>query len=252
MKVKFIASDLNYSIDSICSFYDETEGNFFIESLFMLYPQIDKKEYASLKSGKEKRAFLKPILSEIYHSNKNNIEAKALVYQAYWDENKNVVQKGLEKVFSIDMDGLFNAIEARVGINPVSPRYLNENAFDIIHLYSHKGAIIVSLHEIIHLVWFYVWNQHFNDDISEYENPHLKWIFSEIVPDMIMHKAGLGFLNPENKPTIYPYFNEITIGGVKILDILDETIRKNNISDFMKKGYAIFIENEEKIRNAMN
>ena len=44
---------------------------------------------------------------------------------------------------------------------------------------SEKGAIGSAIHEIIHFVWFYVWNQTFADSYEEYETLSLKWILSD-------------------------------------------------------------------------
>jgi len=55
MILNFIASDSSYNLKSICSFQQETEGEFFRESLFMLYPNIDKDTYSSLESKEEKK-----------------------------------------------------------------------------------------------------------------------------------------------------------------------------------------------------
>ncbi len=54
----------------------------------------------------------------------------------------------------------------------------------------------VTLHEIIHFVWFHVWNQEFRDSYEEYERPSLKWILSEMVVESIMTDPRPSELNP--------------------------------------------------------
>ena len=44
-----------------------------------------------------------------------------------------------------------------MSFNPISPRYLDEQAFDVFWLNSERGALGMALHEIIHFVWFRVW-----------------------------------------------------------------------------------------------
>lgn len=251
MILNFIASDSSYNLKSICSFQEETEGEFFRESLFMLYPNIDKDTYSSLESKEEKSEFLIPYLTDIYNGNVRKIKDKSCSYQKYWNNNQGDIQRGLETVFETSLSNIFNDMQARVGINPAGPRYLNEKAFEIIHLYSPQGAALISLHEIIHFIWFHVWQKHFKDSSDEYENPHLKWVFSEMVPDMIMKKAGLQFLNPQNKETIYPYFNEIRIHSELILDVLNKLFQENDIIYFMEKGLEICMHNEKAIRAVM-
>jgi len=75
---------------------------------------------------------------------------------------------------------------------------------------SERGAIGVVLHEIIHIVWFYVWNKIYGDSFDEYERPSLKWILSEMVVETIKSDERLSSINPyyprENGGCIYPCF----------------------------------------------
>ena len=61
-------------------------------------------------------------------------------------------------------------------MNPICPRFLKERFFDVFYKNSEYGALGMSIHEMIHYVWFYVWNRLFNDSYDEYETPSLKWI----------------------------------------------------------------------------
>lgn len=76
---------------------------------------------------------------------------------------------------------------------------------------SDKGAIGSAIHEIIHFVWFYVWNQTFADSYEEYETPSLKWILSEMIVESVMYQ-------------------------------------KQPIREFMKNSYAYCEEHEKEIR----
>jgi hypothetical protein len=41
-----------------------------------------------------------------------------------------------------------------------------EHSFDIFYLNSEEGAIGEAIHEMIHFVWFYVWNKTFGDSYA--------------------------------------------------------------------------------------
>jgi len=101
-------------------------------------------------------------------------------------------------------------------MSPIAPRYLQERYFDVFYLNSEKGAIGSSIHEIIHFVWFYVWNQVFGDSYEEYERPSLKWILSEMAVESIMKDPRLSSINPyfprEEGGCIYPYFFDLRQG----------------------------------------
>lgn len=109
------------------------------------------------------------------------------------------------------------------------------------------------LHEIIHFVWFYVWNRLFRDSYDEYERPFLKWILSEMVVESVMRDERLSSINPyfprEQGGCVYPYFFDMKAGGVLILDTLDEMYRAQTIEEFMKNSYAYCQVHEAEIRD---
>lgn len=111
----------------------------------------------------------------------------------------------------------------------------------------------MAIHEIIHFVWFHVWNELFGDSYDEYESPSMKWIFSEMVVESIMSDERLCSLNPyfprENGGCIYPYFFDMEANGENVLATLNDMYKNKKINDFMKDGYAYCIANEKEIRN---
>ena len=139
-----------------------------------------------------------------------------------------------------------------LSLNPIEPRFLKEHCYDTFYLNSAKGAIGGGIHEIIHFVWFYVWNQFFGDSYNEYERPSLKWILSEMVVESVMRDERLSSINPyfprENGGCVYPYFFNLMADGKPVLDTLDAMYRSQNIEDFMRNSYAYCQEHELEIR----
>ena len=127
-----------------------------------------------------------------------------------------------------------------------------EHCYDTFYLNSAKGAIGDGIHEIIHFIWFYVWNQLFGDNYDEYERPSLKWILSEMVVESVMRDERLSSINPyfprENGGCVYPYFFDMMVDGKPILDTLDAMYKSQNIEDFMRNSYAYCQEHEAVIR----
>ena len=163
------------------------------------------------------------------------------------------IAAALSDAFDVDCAGGYNDIVARVGLDPISPRFLRERAFDVFYLNSEKGAIGMSIHEIIHFVWFDVWHSLFGDSFDEYERPNLKWILSEMVVESVMSDPRLSSINPyfprEEGGCIYPYFFDMKAGGELILGTLDKMYRSENIRDFMRDSYAYCLEHEQEIRS---
>lgn len=112
-----------------------------------------------------------------------------------------------------------------------------------------KGALGVSIHELIHFVWFYVWHNHFHDSYEEYETPNLKWIFSEIVVEPIMRVPRLSSINPYFKTgCVYDYFYTMKIKGKPILDTMNTKYKTLPITTFMEEGYNYCLTHEKEIR----
>ena len=111
----------------------------------------------------------------------------------------------------------------------------------------------MTIHEVIHYIWFYVWNRHFNDSYSEYETPSLKWILSEMAVESIMSDERLASINPyyprENGGCVYSYFQDMVIQGKPILDTLMDMYKNSRMTDFMEESYSYCIANEAAIRH---
>lgn len=129
---------------------------------------------------------------------------------------------------------MFNDLRGEICLKPICPRFLKEHYFHIFHLNNERGALGMSLHEIIHYLWFYVWNQEFQDSYDEYERPSLKWILSEMVVENIMRDERLSSINPYFPGCVYDYFQNMKVDNRMILDVLDDFYKCGD----MKKIYA--------------
>ena len=162
------------------------------------------------------------------------------------------IEDALTDAFGLDTSSIFNDLTGNVTLNPICPRFLKEHYFDIFYMNSERGALGLSLHEVIHYFWFHVWNGHFGDSYDEYETPSLKWILSEMVVETIMSDERLSSLNPyfpkENGGCIYPYFQNMIVNGYPILDTIDTLYRRNSITDFMETSYEYCLKHENEIR----
>lgn len=136
-----------------------------------------------------------------------------------------------------------------MSFNPISPRYLDERAFDVFWRNSERGARGMALHEIIHFVWFHAWQQRFHDAQEEYERPSLKWILSEMVVDPIMRDPRLAQINPYFADgCVYDYFYKMTVAGQPVLEVLDERMRTRSMDSFMDDAFALLSEHESEVR----
>ena len=247
MNLNYIIADINYSVESIMEFTKPELPAFWSDPFFHFFPDIDRVYFNTL--DKESRAKLLTVYFKNFENeNKALLDEKLQKYNRRWEECRNQVVSALEDSFSLDLSDLFNDMKCFVTYNPVSPRYLENHSFDVFYLNSENGALGSSIHEIIHFVWFYVWQNHFRDDSSEYETPNLKWVLSEALVETIMRDERLYSINPYAKDCVYPYFCTMNPGGRNILDIFYEMFSSMSITEFMEESYRFCVEHENEIR----
>lgn len=243
----------DYSINSIMLFQTEDQTPFWSEALPHFYPQIHRQELAR-RSLAERRDYISEVLYGLYHRElKAELDQKADSYNLHFLRHKSQIEEALSDAFALDAGSVFNDLLGNVTLNPISPRFLTERRFDLFYKNSERGALGMSLHEVIHYFWFHVWNRHFGDSYAEYESPSLKWILSEMVVEPIMADPRLSSLNPyfpkENGGCVYPYFQNMILEGAPILETLSSLYRQNTIQDFMEAAYAYCQKQETAIRS---
>lgn len=252
MNLTFTNPGFDYMIQSIMEFQRDEDTPFWSESLYYFYPQLDKG-YAKQLDFAERKKYIETTLKTVYEEQQDTINQKIADYSKHWEKHKEQITDVLSEAFKIDCNPLFEKMTCRISMNPVSPRFLEEESFEVFYLNSERGALGVSIHEIIHIVWFYVWNRLFEDSYDEYERPGLKWILSEMVVESIMRDERLSSINPyfprEHGGCIYPYFFDMKVDNRLVLDTIDEMYRNMGIEDFMKSSYEFCKKHEQEIRS---
>ena len=251
MHIAFKNSGYQHSINSIMLFQTEDQTPFWSEPLLHFCPQID--ENMLMKGNvQDKHRYLDEVFSEIYEDVKIELDQKEICYNEYFSKYKCQIEDALSDAFDLNASELFNDLTGNITLNPICPRFLRERYFDVFYKSSERGALGLSLHEVIHYFWFHVWNGHFGDSYEEYETPSLKWILSEMVVEPIMEDRRLSSINPyfprENGGCVYPYFQTMIIDGIPILEKMRQLYCGNQITDFMEASYDYCIKHENAIR----
>ena len=249
MKLRFEFGGAKYSAAGIFEFTKTSMTDFWREPFFHFYPDVDRKKYHAM-SDPDRLDFLHTYFEAFYAAHRSEIENKLSEYNAHWQIYEPQIIAALQDIFGVELDDVFNDLVCYTTFNPICPRYLDKNSFDNFYLESKAGALGTAMHEIIHFVWFYVWQERFGDDTAEYETPHLKWILSEMVVEPIMRDDRLGPINPyyTHQSCVYPYFYTMQIEGKPILDVLYEMLSSMPMPKFMEKSYQLCVEHETEIR----
>jgi hypothetical protein len=251
MDITFVNPGVDYMIRNIMELQTDETAAFWSEPLYSFYPQLDK-DYAKSLPLSERNAYIERTLRSAYVDLESTVNEKTVLYSQHWKTCKEQVNDALSDAFRVDCGSLFNDLRGNVCMSHVEPRFLREHSFDIFYLNSAQGAIGESIHEMIHFVWFYVWNRTFGDSYDEYETPSMKWILSEMVVESIMNDPRLSSINPyfprEQGGCIYPYFFDMKADGLPVLDTLDKMYRTQSIEEFMQNSYAYCLQHEAEIR----
>lgn len=251
MEVTFVNPGVDYMIERIMAFQTEDDSAFWSEPLYHFYPQLDKAFAQSLPFS-ERKDYIERTMRSVYAELEDTINDRVVWYTHHWNACKVQITQALSEAFGIDCGSLFQDIRCNVSLNPIEPRFLKERCYDTFYLNSERGAIGGGIHEIIHFVWFYVWNRLFGDSYNEYERPSLKWILSEMVVESVMKDERLSSINPyfprEQGGCVYPYFFDMVVDGKLILDTLDAMYRSQSIEDFMRNSFAYCQMHEAEIR----
>ena len=251
MNIQYVNPGFDAMIDSMMQFQTEDEAAYWSDSIFYFYPFLDKAHFKELGFAEKKR-YLTDRLKQFYDEKVPLLNEKVEAYKAHRQKCRPQVEAAFTDAFGLDCREVFNDLRAEICLNPVSPRFLQERHFEIFYLNSENGAIGVSLHELVHFVWFYVWNQLFGDSYDEYERPGLKWILSEMVVECIMRDERLSAINPyfprEKGGCVYGYFQDMKIGERMALEEIEALYQKHDMQAFMRDGYQYCKDHEAAIR----
>lgn len=248
MQITFQNPDFDYSVNRVLLFQTEETSSWWRDALYLFYPQLERKQIDRLNRT-EQTECLRKLLSDVYRQLVPELKEKQAAYQAHWEENRREVEEALGDIFQMPLAKRFQNIQANITLNPICPRFLKERTFDLFYRNSPEGALGMSLHEVVHFLWFDRWKAIFHDNPAEYEAPHLKWIFSEMAVKAILGTPRLAERNPYYPDScVYEYFYTMTVEKRLILETMEELFAEGSIDRLMVEGYRYCREHEAEIR----
>ena len=226
-------------------------GNWWKKRLFEKYPEIDHEHYDALPAS-ERDKYISDKLHAIAPARATIIADKIKAQNEYWTQNHKKLNDAFSDAFGCDVSKILNNITGRIGLDPICPRNIGASSFDMFYEYSADYMNETAVHEMTHFVWFHIWHEHFNDNPAEYDSPHIKWILSEMVVDVIVRNSALvrffGDLD-KKRDIVYSYFYDMEVAGRPILETLADMYRSaDDITNFMETAYKYVCENEPELR----
>lgn len=217
--------------------------------IYSIYPDLKERLQNTSNKDLEIKKFFKnqekkfaPIIEKVQKD-----------FQNSWNKLNNDLMIALEDINEIKWDEKFNDFTARITLNPICPRYLEHNAFDVYFGLADVTMKTIVLHEISHFIFFEKFNKIFpNIDKEEFEHPHLVWKLSEAVPEILLKDKRIAdIFEVQDDAVCYESIRKLEIGKERITDTLNKFYNdREDFEDFVKKSFEFFKTNEKEINEA--
>ena len=248
MQLTWRQKDFESDIDFIYFHQQDDTPIWWKSQLYRAHPSLDF-DYAQSLTQDERFKYLYDKLKQIRSEKQSDIEKSIQTFQDAWEPVASKLNDAYSSAFDMDCSGILNDMVGLVGLNPICPRDLSDNSFSVYYYFDPNYGVVMALHEITHFVWFYAWQKHFQDDKSEYNFPHLKWLLSELVVETIIRNSEIAKLSPPPQYIAYNYFYNMDIDGKPIFKtLLDMYINRKSFPDFMETAYDWIRKNEPELR----
>ena len=249
MKLTFRVPRLDQMLEATLWTQEDGITPYWRDGLYQEYPEIDKEKVVALPE-QERMKYVSDILTKIYGEKQDVFKILIQDWQKEWNSKLNEIESALSAAYEMDVKPVLNNMVAYVNLNPVCPRYLDTHSFYIFYKMEIDRVIRTCLHEIMHFLWFHKWQEHFHDNPKEYDAPHLKWIFSEMVQETMMADTPIRNLS-KWQGNAYDYFYEMKIDGKPILQTLSDIHQAKGLIGLFEEGYQYCIAYENEIRSCI-
>lgn len=248
-KLKFRVMSLEENIEIIKWAFFEDNGSLDVHKYTIEY--FSELSLLNINDSKDKiYNTIEQVVTKYYNEYKNKIESETKRYNELWKEYNDKYFKMLSEFFKIDFPAKLEVIDAKVGLIPVFPRYLESFSFAVSTNISDIKLINISAHETLHFLWFEKWKAlHPETPTCHYDSPYIEWKYSEMVTDPILNNKPFNELfNFEERG--YDSFYELYDDDNLVMDNLRKIYSSDdNIDNKINDGYT-YISNyfEEEMR----
>ncbi|MCX6716374.1 MAG: hypothetical protein NTV72_00380 [Candidatus Taylorbacteria bacterium] len=260
LKVSFELPTAEREGNTLFNFLGKGEGSFpaWSEGIYRNHPKL--KEMVEGTEGEDE--FRKKCIEyavEYLEENKGAIEESRANLEKVWQEGGGT--KFLEEIvkdFETDFPENQDKITGIISINPVNPRYLRHWTFGVNYLRSLEDRIGISVHEIIHFLYFKKWSEVFPGyDMKKYESPNPEWALSEILDVVIMkNNSVIRGLIGNYKPNVYKFWQDIKVDDKTLIELfegiyMEHEEGKINFEEFLKRSWAEYNAKKDIVEGQM-
>lgn len=247
-KVKFYAMSLEENVDLVKWAFYENNGVLSIHDYTIQnFPELASVDINDSKKNTYKK--IEQVVTKDYKKYKYKIDSEAERYNNIWNKYNNKYFEMLSNFFKINFPDI-KEIEAKVGLIPIFPRYLDTFSFSVSIDLDESKIVEVVAHETLHFLWFEKWKELYPETPRRhYDSPYIEWKYSEMVTDPILNNEPFNKLFSFTERG-YDSFYELYDNDELVMDKLRKIYENNDdIEIKIKKGFDYVSNRIELILN---
>ena len=247
-KVQFCIAPKNETLSLLNYFLNPPKDSFdWSNIIFEFYPAL-KKRLEIAKDKKDRRKITAGFFSDVYDQEKQVLLSNAELFQEEWNKINDRVMKALSDVVELAWPSDFKMFTARVSLNPICPRFIKKRVFDVFYRRTIRQMQAVSIHELLHFIYFERWKTVFPDTKErEFDTPYLVWHLSEMVPGIILNDPRIRGIVKNWKYHSYKEYEAIKINGISMLSRLQDLYDdRTSFATFLQEAWK-FVQKNEKL-----
>lgn len=243
-KIIFSRMTLEENIDIIKWAFYEDNGSMDVHKYVIEYfPELASVD---MNNKDEVYKIIKEVVTRDYNHYIDRINSEVERYNKVWSNYNDKYFTMLTNYLGVESST--DIIDAKVGLTPIFPRYLDTWTFVLTTGISDQSIIEVCSHESLHFYWFNKWKELYPDTSRrEYDSPYITWKYSEMVVDPILGNEPFKSLLNFNEKSTYNFYelyddNKLVMDNLKDIyknnDLIDNKIIKgfNYISDYYNRS----------------
>ncbi|MDP3989777.1 MAG: hypothetical protein Q8Q01_01065 [archaeon] len=249
-KVEFSIASINRIFPMIHFFLNPTKKQWdWSNAIYKNYPEL-KSKLLTVKDKNKRKEIEYHFFLDVFKKEKNELEKSAKRFQKDWDKINDKVMLVLSEVIEQEWPEKDRTIHGRTSLNPICPRYIKQRTFDVFYKCSHARMKAITMHEILHFIYFEKWKKVFpKTKQREFDSPYLVWKLSEMVPGIILNDDKFQKIF-KHKHRPYKEYEKLKIEGKPLLSYLQNFYdNRKDFADFLKQSWKFVKKHEKEINS---
>lgn len=250
-KIVFRTMTLEENIDTIKWAYYENNGLLSVHDFTIRYfPELANLD--EHLSREEVYRIIGEVVEKEHKKYETRIKQEVQRYNNLWENYNNIYLNELSNYLGVNWPVTVDVIDAKVGLIPVFPRYLDIFSFSVSTGIGDSQLTEICAHETLHFLWFEKWKSIYPEiPRREYDSPYITWQYSEMVTDPILNnKPFCDIFDFQERG--YDSFYEMYDGEELVMDKLRKIYSKNiPVNEKIVEGFEYIksiLEPKNKVR----